>query len=66
VIYALIQQKGGVIKPVKKKTLKFKVGGKWVSAKQVTIKARPYLGISKEDWREIGDTISDFIAGAFK
>jgi phage virion morphogenesis protein len=70
VIYALIHQKGGVIKPVKKKALKFRVGkgkgGKWVSAKQVTIKARPYLGISKEDWQEIGETISDFMGGAFR
>jgi phage virion morphogenesis protein len=69
VIYALIHQQGGVIKPVKKKTLKFKIGkgkgGKWVSAKQVTIKARPYLGVSKEDWQEIADTIKDFIGGAF-
>jgi phage virion morphogenesis protein len=70
VIYALIHQEGGVIKPVNKKSLKFKVGkgkgGKWVSAKQVTIKARPYLGISTEDWQEIGETISDFIGEAFR
>ena len=64
--YARIHQKGGVIKPVKKKALKFKVGGKWVYAKKVTIKPRPYLGISKDDWREIADTISDFISGAFE
>jgi phage virion morphogenesis protein len=65
VVYALIHQKGGTIQPVNKKALKFKVGGKWISAKQVTIKARPYLGISKADWKEIEETIRDFIGGAF-
>lgn len=68
-IYALIHQQGGEIKPVNKKSLKFKVGGKggkWINVKKVTIKARPYLGISKEDWAEIEDTIGDFISGAFK
>jgi phage virion morphogenesis protein len=65
-IYAMIHQKGGTIKPVKGKHLKFKIGGKWVNTKQVTIKARPYLGISKADWEEIQGTIHDFIAGAFK
>jgi phage virion morphogenesis protein len=71
-MYALIHQKGGTITPKKGKYLKFKVGGKggkggnWISAKQVTIKARPYLGISKSDWEEIAATIRDFIGGAFK
>jgi phage virion morphogenesis protein len=65
-VYALIHQKGGEIRPVKKKSLKFKVGGKWINAKKVTIKARPYLGISKEDWEELADTIHDFINGAFE
>lgn len=66
VVYALIHQMGGTIVPKKGKYLKFKVGGKWVNAKQVTIKARPYLGVSKEDWEEIEATISDFISGAFQ
>jgi phage virion morphogenesis protein len=65
VIYALIHQTGGTIKPKTKKALKFKIGDKWIVAKQVTIKARPYLGISKGDWKEIADTISDFVGGAF-
>jgi len=66
-IYALIHQKGGTIRPKAGKYLKFQLpGGNWISAKQVTIKARPYLGISKEDWAEIQATIRDFIGGAFK
>jgi phage gpG-like protein len=65
-VYALIHQKGGEIKPVHKKALKFKVGDKWIVAKKVTIKARPYLGISKADWEEIEETIREFIGGAFQ
>jgi phage virion morphogenesis protein len=66
VVYALIHQKGGEITPKKGKYLKFKVGGKWVNAKKVTIKARPYLGISKADRQEIEETIRDFVGGAFQ
>lgn len=65
-VYALIHQMGGEITPKNKKVLAFKVGDKTVIAKKVTIKARPYLGISKEDLEEIQATIGDFIAGAFK
>ena len=48
--YARIHQKGGM-------------AGR---GRKVKIPARPYLGVSKEDWKEIEDTISDFISGAFK
>lgn len=65
--YALIHQKGGVIKPKNKKILHFKTpDGKDVFVKSVTIPARPYLGVSKEDWAEIEATIKDFIGGAFE
>ena len=46
VFYAATHQFGAVIKPVRKKALKFPgKGGKDVFAKQVTIPARPFLGI---------------------
>lgn len=41
--YARIQEFGGVIRPKKKKMLAFKVNGRWVFAKKVTIPKRPYL-----------------------
>lgn len=41
--YARIQEFGGTIRPKKKKMLAFKIGGKWVFAKKVTLPARPYL-----------------------
>lgn len=45
--YALIHQKGG------------KAG----RGRRVTIKARPYLGVSKEDSQEIRDIVADFLRG---
>lgn len=65
--YARIHQKGGTIKPRKGKYLKFKgQGGKDVFVKEVTIPARPYLGVSKEDMEEVRQTVADFLAGVFK
>jgi len=52
-IYAAIHQFGGVIKPRAGKALRFRVAGGFVTAKQVTIPARPFLGISKDDRADI-------------
>lgn len=41
--YAKIQEFGGTIRPKKKKMLAFKIGGKLVFAKKVTLPSRPYL-----------------------
>lgn len=65
--YARIHQKGGTVKPKKGKYLKFKgLDGKDVFVKEVTIPARPYLGVSKEDMEEVRETVADFLKGAFK
>jgi len=45
-VYARIQDQGGVIKPKRKKYLRFKIGGQWRTVKKVTIKkykGRGYL-----------------------
>ncbi len=54
---------GRTIRAKNKKALRFRVGGRWVSKKQVrvTIPARPFLGLSDEDMREIRETLEDFI-----
>lgn len=49
--YAAAHQFGATIE-AKGKNLKFKVGGKWVSKKSVTIPPRPFIGISAEDEEE--------------
>jgi len=43
VVYAAIHEYGGVIRPVRARALMFQVGGQWVTARSVTIPARPYL-----------------------
>ena len=47
----------------KKKALRFQVGGKWVTKKQVriTIPARPFLGLSEDDMQEMKATVEEFI-----
>lgn len=65
--YARIHQKGGSIKPKNGKSLKFKgLNGENVFVKEVTIPARPYLGVSKEDMEEVKSTMADFLAGALR
>lgn len=44
VVYARIHEYGGIIKPKDPDGwLRFPIGGSWVTVKQVTIPARPYL-----------------------
>lgn len=44
-----------IIKAKRKKALRFRVNGRWVSKKEVkvTIPARPFLGVSEDDEEEI-------------
>lgn len=55
---------GRIIRARRKKALRFRLGGRWISKKQVRIQipARPFLGLSDEDMQEIRDTVEDFIA----
>lgn len=64
--YAAIHQFGGVIKPKKAKILAFSINGQDVFAHKVTIKANPFLGISKSDEDEIAATIKDFFEESIK
>ncbi len=66
-IYARTHQFGEKGRTIKAKTprgLIFKVEGKWVHKKKVTVKIpkRPFLGISEEDMREIKATLEDIIS----
>lgn len=55
---------GRTIRARRKKALRFRINGHWVSKKQVRIQipARPFLGLSDEDMQEIKGTVEDFIA----
>lgn len=42
------------------------MGGKAGKGHKLTIPARPYLGVSKEDVEEVKAILADFLAGTFK
>lgn len=56
--FARVHQFGAVIRPVNAESLRFQLpGGAWVFAQEVTIPARPFLGVDeddKRDMREVG------------
>ena len=56
------------IKAKNSKLLKFKIGNRWVSAKEVkvNIPARPFLGISEEDKQEIKDILEYYVEKSIK
>lgn len=58
-IRAAIHQFGGTISAKNKKSLCFKVGDTKVKVKSVKIPARPFLGISSGDEREIRETLEE-------
>lgn len=64
VVYGAIHQFGGTIKPKSAPALVFSLGGATVFAQEVTIPARPYLGVSKEDEQEILAIMADHFIDA--
>lgn len=57
--FAHIHQDGAKISAKNAKALFFRVGGKKVAAKSVTIPARPFVGISADNQREIEELVTD-------
>ena len=53
VVYARIHQFGGVITPVNAKCLAFNLGGKKVFSMKSVMPARPYVGLSEDNKREM-------------
>ena len=65
--YAPVHQFGAVIKPVKKKVLAFPDGhGGTAFARQVTIPARPFIGIEERQINLIHDAMTQWIKGTAK
>lgn len=52
-VYAAIHQFGGTIVPKSKPALVFRIGGRLVRTKKVTMPARPYIGLSADDRSEV-------------
>lgn len=64
--YAATHQLGDknrTIRASRANALRFKIGNRWISKKKVkiSIPARPYLGLSDDDMREIQATVEEFI-----
>jgi phage virion morphogenesis protein len=63
VLHAAIHQFGGTIRPVTKKALRFRIGDRWVMASEVTIPARPFLGLDRDDEVELEALARDWLLG---
>ncbi|WP_439861626.1 phage virion morphogenesis protein [Pseudomonas sp. MBLB4136] len=61
-IYAAIHQFGGEIKAKGTAGLRFKIGERWATKRQVSIPARPFLGVSADDAQDILDLVSDYVS----
>ncbi|MCB5204251.1 phage virion morphogenesis protein [Neorhizobium sp. T786] len=57
--YAHVHQDGMTIIPKNGENLAFAIGGKAVFAKSVTIPARPFVGLSTDNIKEIIDVVTD-------
>lgn len=62
-VYAGVHQHGAVIRPRAASALRFKIGDRWISAKKVTIPARPYLGANAENLAEFGEILVRHVGG---
>lgn len=60
--WAAIHHFGGTIRAKAAPWLVFKIGNRWARKKKVTIPARPFLGISKDDKDAILDVLSQRFA----
>ena len=63
VIYAAVHQFGATIRPVKADKLRFRIGDRYVATDEVTIPARPFLGLDDDDEREIEAIAGDWLLG---
>jgi phage virion morphogenesis protein len=65
-VYAAAHQFGATILPRTADRLVFRLGGRVVFARKVTIPARPFLGISAEDRAAILQVVGDHIEGTWE
>ena len=60
-IYTRIHQLGGTIEPKNADALRFMLGEETVTAKSVTIPARPYLGWGEDEVRMVEDVVEAWL-----
>lgn len=63
VVYGAIHQMGGTIRAKTSRGLRFRSPGNggWTTKREVTMPARPFLGVSRADEGEIEATAADFL-----
>lgn len=66
IAYAIIQNNGGVIKPVKAKALRIPCFDGYIFSKKAVIPARVFNDITDQDVEELSDTISNYIAATIR
>lgn len=64
VLYAATHQFGATIRARNARHLKFRLGDRFVSKTEVTIPARPFIGISADDRAEIAEILIDHLREA--
>ena len=57
--YAATHQFGAEIRPRRARALKFRVAGQWATKQSVSVPARPFLGVSRDDEAEIARIVED-------
>lgn len=65
-IYAGIHQHGGQIIPKNADALRFKINGKFVTVKSVTMPKRSFLGVSEGDKEAIKNTLNAYLNKGLK
>lgn len=63
VLYAATHQFGATIRAKTEAGLTFRIGDAWITKQQVTIPARPFLGLDENDETEILTIAREWIAG---
>lgn len=61
-----VHQQGKTIKARRAKSLRFKIGRKWVTVKQVTMPKRPFIGLSEQDEKTVETIIQDSLKERLK
>lgn len=64
--YAHVHQDGMTIVPKTAEKLVFQMGGRTVFAKEVTIPARPFVGLSDDNEQEIVELVTDHFGSMFQ
>lgn len=64
--HASVHQEGAVIRAKNAERLAFTSGGRFARPKQVTVPARPFIGLSDDNRRELEELVTDHFGGLLR